>query len=313
MKNPYPELRETRGRRGPGDPAGREQLFTAPLTAGLDRIERIFAAMRTAAPRHGLGGRGGRNVSNARLSARAVGNAWPPSTTSASIGPASIAEMERHGVESGGGQGIEVFRSGPFEALKKAIQATQFLGYETPSPMTRRCWASSPATGCATALTRSITRSRSRWFSIDLPFYGESGGQVGDTGVLSAPGVHFEVIDTKTDGALILHQGHLREGEIAPEMIVSAQVDARRRQGIRRADSATHLLHYALQKLLGKHAQQQGSKVDDDLLRFDFANPAAVTRQQLDEIEDEVNAKILDAAPVAPHRCRWPRPARRGR
>jgi len=81
-------------------------------------------------------------------------------------------------------------------------------------------------------------------------------------------------------------------------MQVTARVNTSRRQGIRRAHTATHLLHYALQKVLGKHAQQQGSKVDDDLLRFDFANPSAVKHDELEQIEAEVNRRILEAAPV---------------
>jgi len=135
------------------------------------------------------------------------------------------------------------------------------------------------------------------------PFYGEMGGQVGDTGeivgqVANLPPVHFEVIDSQIDGALTLHRGHLREGKIELGATVTARADAARRQGIRRAHSATHLLHYALQKHLGKHALQQGSKVDDDLLRFDFANPSAVTAEELIRIEDEVNAKVLAGEPI---------------
>ena len=106
------------------------------------------------------------------------------------------------------------------------------------------------------------------------------------------------MIDTLVDGAFTLHRGHLREGRIELGAAATARVDAERRQGIRRAHSATHLLHYALQKHLGKHALQQGSKVDDDLLRFDFANPAAVTSDELVRIEDEVNAKILAGEPI---------------
>ncbi len=80
---------------------------------------------------------------------------------------------------------------------------------------------------------------------------------------------------------------------------MTARVDAERRQGIRRAHSATHILHFALQKHLGKHAQQQGSKVDRDWLRFDFANPHSVSREELAKIEDEVNARVIGSAPVS--------------
>ena len=130
------------------------------------------------------------------------------------------------------------------------------------------------------------------------PFYGEMGGQVGDVGELIGDGFRFEVVDAQVNGALILHRGHLREGRMELGATVSARVDATRRDGIRRAHSATHLLHYALRKRLGEHALQQGSKVDDDLLRFDFANPSAVRAEELAAIEDEVNEKILAGEPI---------------
>jgi alanyl-tRNA synthetase len=97
----------------------------------------------------------------------------------------------------------------------------------------------------------------------------------------------------------MLHRGHLSEGKLKLGQSVKAEVNGNRRAGIRRAHSATHVLHYALQKFLGKHAQQQGSKVDDDWLRFDFANPSAVDREALAQIEDEVNQRVLAAEPVA--------------
>ncbi|MEN6559062.1 MAG: alanine--tRNA ligase-related protein, partial [Thermoguttaceae bacterium] len=130
------------------------------------------------------------------------------------------------------------------------------------------------------------------------PFYGEMGGQLGDTGELVGSHFRFEVTDTQVDGGFTLHRGHLREGRLTLGDRIDARVDVQRRQGIRRAHSATHLLHHALQNVLGGHALQQGSKVDDDLLRFDFANPSAVTAEQLDRIEDEVNAKILAGEPI---------------
>jgi len=130
------------------------------------------------------------------------------------------------------------------------------------------------------------------------PFYGEMGGQVGDTGRIVAPGFHFEVIDSQIDGGFTLHRGHLREGRIELGTTVTAQVAPQRRQAVRRAHSATHLLHYALQKRLGKHALQQGSKVDRDWLRFDFTNPSAVGEEELARIENEVNEKVLAGEPI---------------
>src|SRR6185369_13882065 len=103
------------------------------------------------------------------------------------------------------------------------------------------------------------------------------------------PRFSFEVTDTQKEGAFTLHLGHLREGRIEQSARVRASVDAGRRLGIRRAHSATHILHYALQKHLGKHAQQQGSKVDVDWLRFDFTNPSSLSPDELAAVEAQVN------------------------
>ena len=113
------------------------------------------------------------------------------------------------------------------------------------------------------------------------PFYGESGGQVGDQGKLVGDGFEFEVTDTQKDGDLLLHVGHLRRGTMQEGAHIEAVVDSQRRQAIRRAHSATHILHFALQQHVGTHAQQQGSKVEEDWLRFDFTNLSPVTEDQL--------------------------------
>jgi alanyl-tRNA synthetase len=97
---------------------------------------------------------------------------------------------------------------------------------------------------------------------------------------------------------LMLHHGYLRQGRLSLDSVVTARVDARRRQAIRRAHSATHLLHCALRKHLGEHAQQQGSKVDADLLRFDFSNPSALDAEDLARIETEVNAMVVEDEPI---------------
>jgi alanyl-tRNA synthetase len=130
------------------------------------------------------------------------------------------------------------------------------------------------------------------------PFYGESGGQTGDTGEIVGPRFRFHVTDTQRDGSLILHRGHLVEGELRTGVTVTARVDTARRQGIRRAHSATHILHYALRKNLGQHAQQQGSKVDDDWLRFDFTNLSPVSAEQLALIERDALERIAAREPV---------------
>ncbi len=126
------------------------------------------------------------------------------------------------------------------------------------------------------------------------PFYAESGGQVGDTGEISAAGLRFVVSDTRKDpGGAILHAGSLAEGQLALGDAVSTQVDEARRAAIVRNHSATHLLHAALRQVLGTHVQQKGSLVAPDRLRFDFSHLQPVSDQELAEIETLVNAEIL--------------------
>jgi alanyl-tRNA synthetase len=126
------------------------------------------------------------------------------------------------------------------------------------------------------------------------PFYAESGGQVGDTGVLrGADGARFDVADTvKLSGAFHGHAGRLAEGRLAVGDTVAADVDAARRQATVLNHSATHLLHAALRKVLGEHVTQKGSLVAPDRLRFDFSHFQPITHEQLARIEAIVNAQI---------------------
>ncbi|WP_417521420.1 alanine--tRNA ligase [Marinobacter sp.] len=130
------------------------------------------------------------------------------------------------------------------------------------------------------------------------PFYAESGGQIGDTGLLTWSGGRFKVTDTRKDGDNHLHVGTLIEGELFEGLEVDARIDHARRERIRRNHSATHLLHAALRKVLGEHVGQKGSLVDPDKLRFDFSHFEAVTPEQLKEIERQVNEQILGNTPV---------------
>jgi alanyl-tRNA synthetase len=191
-----------------------------------------------------------------------------------------------------------VFKTGPIEALKKAVHETKFVGYDTTELKDARIVGIITDDRLCDGLSEDDADEPITVVLDKTPFYGEMGGQVGDTGELVGQGFRFEVIDTQVDGALVLHRGHLREGRMELGEAVTARVNARRRQGIRRAHSATHLLHYALRKVLGDHALQQGSKVDEDWFRFDFANPSAVAAEDLMKIEDEVNEKVWEGQPI---------------
>jgi len=130
------------------------------------------------------------------------------------------------------------------------------------------------------------------------PFYAESGGQVGDCGELSGPGIRFVVSDTLKRGKAFAHVGRLVEGRISLGDRLSAQVDAPRRAATVLNHSATHLLHAALRQVLGGHVQQKGSLVAPDRLRFDFSHPQAVAPAELTTIERLVNAQIRANAPA---------------
>ena len=130
------------------------------------------------------------------------------------------------------------------------------------------------------------------------PFYGESGGQVGDTGYLYVDGGRFQVTDTQKQSGHHLHQGMMVEGSLSVGASVRGEVDASLRTATIRNHSATHLLHKALRMVLGDHVQQKGSLVNAERLRFDFSHFEPMTAEQLAEVERLVNEQILANAPT---------------
>ena len=124
------------------------------------------------------------------------------------------------------------------------------------------------------------------------PFYAESGGQVGDQGVMKVGDSQMTVLDTQKQGDAFLHQVKVKSGSVSMDSKVDAQVDANRRLETACNHSATHLLHAALRKVLGEHVQQKGSLVDAERLRFDFSHFEAISSEQLAEIENMVNEQI---------------------
>ncbi len=139
--------------------------------------------------------------------------------------------------------------------------------------------------------------------SIDLrstPFYGESGGQLGDSGYLRGADVTVRISDTLTPAeGRIVHIGKIEEGELRVGEEVEALVDREKRRGLMRSHTATHLLHYALKKVLGSHVKQSGSLVAPDRLRFDFNHYSPLTREELLEIGEIIQEKILEDCPVS--------------
>ena len=131
------------------------------------------------------------------------------------------------------------------------------------------------------------------------PFYGESGGQVGDTGVMIADGIRFEVTDTvKKNNGMFVHIGKLVEGAVKVGVALELVVDHDRRSAIRANHSATHLLHEALRETLGDHVAQKGSFVTPERLRFDFSHQKPVSEEEMNQIEEMVNEIVLQNGPV---------------
>ena len=125
------------------------------------------------------------------------------------------------------------------------------------------------------------------------PFYGEMGGQAGDTGEITNPSGRFSVTDTvRIPPDIIVHQGHVRQGSLTVGDEVEAEVDGERRLDIARNHTATHLLQLALRQVLGEHVHQRGSLVSPDRLRFDFSHLNAMMPEELQEVSHIVNGKI---------------------
>ncbi|MFN7812543.1 MAG: alanine--tRNA ligase [Planctomycetia bacterium] len=296
MRKPYPELADTVDRVG-SVVKREEETFLATIDGGLARIENLFAAI----------GRSGSGVVKGTDAAELYTTyGFPPElleTLAAERNcgfdwPGFRAAMEEHGLKSGAGTRVEVFTSGPLDALKKTMHGSEFLGYDTTEAEGKVIGIIAQDALCEHL--REVGHAAPVTLVLDrTPFYGESGGQVGDTGLIEWPGGAFEVTDTLREGGFMLHVGHLRSGSLELNAAVTARVDPDRRAALRRAHSATHLLHAALQHHLGPHAVQQGSKVDADLLRFDFAHGSAIDHDTLRQIEGMVNARVLAAVPVS--------------
>jgi alanyl-tRNA synthetase len=172
---------------------------------------------------------------------------------------------------------------------------TDFLGYETET-----------AAGVVVALLRdgkqvsALQKGESGAVILNqTPFYAESGGQVGDTGVMTGDGVRFSVTDMqKRAGDLYVHIGTVEQGALSVGAALDLNVDHARRSAIRQNHSATHLLHEALRQVLGDHVAQKGSLVAPDRLRFDFSHPKPMTAEEIERIEDIANDVVLQNAPV---------------
>ncbi|TVS16614.1 MAG: alanine--tRNA ligase [Planctomycetaceae bacterium] len=295
MKIPYPELEGTVGRVMEVI-RNEEANFFGTIDAGLARIEKIFDEMKSA---------NRTTVDGSEAADLYQTYGVPPEVFETLAAENNLAfdwdgyrrAMTEHGQASGKVVHTVMGDRGPIDAVKKVLHETEFLGYDAIEAQAELRFIVAQGQLCDHLAEQGHDKEIILILN-SSPFYGESGGQVGDSGEIVGSDFRFLVRDTQKNGSLLLHHGHLVEGELRTGTIVTARVDASRRQGIRRAHSATHILHHALQKNLGSHAQQQGSKVDQDWLRFDFTNMAPVSTDQLAAIERDVNTRIVAAEPI---------------
>ena len=179
--------------------------------------------------------------------------------------------------------------------IKEKTGATEFLGYDTEH-----------AEGLVAAILKdgkevpSLGPGEAGAVVLNqTPFYAESGGQVGDTGVMQASGIRFHVDNTqKKLGTVFVHEGLVQQGTLRAGLALELVVDHERRQAVRANHSATHLLHEALRQVLGDHVAQKGSLVAPDRLRFDFTHQKPIGFDDLARIEDIANRAVLENTPV---------------
>ena len=269
--------------------AKEEENFFCTIDAGLERIERLFATLQAQ----------GRDiVSGDDAFDMYQTHGFPPELFETLASEQNLGfdwegfhhEMEKHGQISGSDKKMELFKSGPLDALKKTLT--------DEVPRLRGTTAEGKIVGIIAQgqLCEQVDEvghaRRSRSCSTRLPSMPRAAARLATSASWSGRTAGSKSPSTQKEDGFVLHEGHLRSGALAVGDKLNARVDAVRRQAIRRAHSATHILHYALQKPLGRHAQQQGSKVDRDWLRFDFTNPEALGHEKVAQVEPEVNARI---------------------
>jgi alanyl-tRNA synthetase len=295
MKASYPELQETVQRVSQGLKNEEGQFFEV-INAGMPRVERLFEETAKAKSK---------TVSGRETFNLLQTHGFPPELTETLAIERGLAldweglkkAQQKHEEASGAGQRKELFKQGPLDTIRKTLHATEFVGYETETA--EACVMGLLVNDELSYKLDELDSKQPTVIVLDrTPYYGEMGGQVGDTGWIVGPNGRFEVTDTRVEDDFTLHVGILREGRIEYKDAVQVSVDSPRRQAIRRAHSATHILQYALQKTLGKQTHQKGSKVEADLLRFDFNYDHALSPEQLAAIETDVNARVLESVPV---------------
>ena len=284
MGDAFPELREAETRVAE-QLRLEEERFAATLSSGLRILDEEIAALRTRPD-------GARPVIPGEVVFRLYDTYGFPADLTADIARERDLDLDLDGFESHMESQRERARAAStFGAVGDALQSeaeSEFVGYTEES-----CEARVVELYVEDVPVERVEAGQEARVVLDrTPFYAESGGQVGDTGTLSAAGGTFIVHDTRKSRKAWLHGGRCERGAIAVGDGLTAAIDAERRRRIRRNHSATHLLHGALRDVLGTHVEQRGSLVADDQLRFDFSHEGPVSDEQMRRIEAWIDREV---------------------
>jgi len=202
--------------------------------------------------------------------------------------------MQRERARSSTQMTGNIFDEGPIGKIKETTKETIFLGYEN-------CETESKVIGLIMneQLVNSAEAGQDIHIVLDqTPFYAEAGGQVGDVGIIQTKNGRVEISNAKKSNDIIVHIGKVVEGKIKTNENVTCVIDKGRRSAIKRNHSATHLLHYTLRQVVGQHAEQSGSLVAPERLRFDFHHFEGIRKDEIARIEEPINDRIMENVPV---------------
>jgi len=265
-----------------------EARFSATLSTGLELLDRI---MDEAASK------GGNRISGEQAFKLYDTYGFPKELTTEIAAERGFSvdsegfekEMEKQRERAREGQKLELFLSDRISISDEIVVAKHFVGYHSLKHKSTilDLLIKNKSTG-------TLQEGQEAGVILEsTPFYGEMGGQVGDTGEIHSPSGRFLVTNTiRVPPDIIVHQGKVVEGSLVVGDEVEAEVDRERRLDIARNHTATHLLQFALRQVLGEHVQQRGSLVAPDRLRFDFSHLTALTREEIDKVQQIVNDRV---------------------
>ena len=302
MGDAYPELRDRKEliARVTED---EEVRFRATLKRGMKILEERFDAMRAS---------GEREVPAAAAADLYTTYGFPLDLTQVICAEASLsvdvdgAEAIIHGAaEADGPIDPNAALDAAYRDARAKLEApVRFTGYEREEGKSHVVALILVEGAEGSKKTRKLVERAEPGAHVELvvsetPFYAESGGQIGDRGSIRSGAASLRVVDTQRPmTGLVVHEAVVESGAIGLGDDVSLEVDHALRSATRRNHSATHLLHWALRTVLGEHAQQKGSRVGPDVLRFDFAHGKPLSKEEISRVEDLVNAKILTNDPI---------------